>query len=41
MMQIEINEQIVDRQLIDAGIGKDNEEQSVRPMLFNMMCAIR
>jgi hypothetical protein len=41
MMQTEINEQIVDRQLIDAGIGKDNEEQSVRSMFFHLFCAIR
>ena len=41
MMQIEINEQIVDRQLADAGIGKDNEEQAVRPMFFHLFCAIR
>ena len=29
MMQIEINEQTVDRQLVDAGIGKDAEEQAL------------
>ena len=41
MMQIEINEQTVDRQLVDAGIGKDAEEQAVRPMFFHLFCAIR
>ena len=41
MMQTEINEQIVDRQMADAGIGKDNEEQAVRPMFFHLFCAIR
>ena len=41
MMQIEINEQTVDRQLVDAGIGNDAEEQAVRPMFFHLFCAIR
>ena len=41
MMQIEINEQTVDRQLVDAGIGKDYEEQAVRPMFYHLFCAIR
>ena len=41
MMQIEINEQTVGRQLVDAGIGKDAEEQAVRPMFFHLFCAIR
>ena len=40
-MQIEINEQTVDRQLVEAGIGKDAEEQAVRPMFFHLFCAIR
>ena len=40
-MQIEINEQTVDRQLVDAGIGSDHEEQAVRPMFFHLFCAIR
>ena len=41
MMQIETNEQTVDRQLVDAGIGSDAEEQAVRPMFFHLFCAIR
>ena len=40
-MNIEINEQTVDRQLVDAGIGNDAEEQAVRPMFFHLFCAIR
>ena len=40
-MQIEMNEQTVDRQLVEAGIGKDAEEQAVRPMFFHLFCAIR
>ena len=40
-MNFEINEQTVDRQLVDAGIGKDYEEQAVRPMFFHLFCAIR
>jgi hypothetical protein len=41
MMQIEMNEQTVDRQLVEAGIGCDAEEQAVRPMFFHLFCAIR
>jgi hypothetical protein len=41
MMQSEMNEQTVDRQLVDAGIGKDAEEQAIRPMFFHLFCAIR
>ena len=41
MMQIEMNEQTVDRQLVEAGIGRDAEEQAVRPMFFHLFCAIR
>ena len=40
-MQIEMNEQTVDRQLVEAGIGCDAEEQAVRPMFFHLFCAIR
>ena len=40
-MNIEINEQTVDRQLVEAGIGKDAEEHAVRPMFFHLFCAIR
>ena len=40
-MQIEMNEQTVERQLVDAGIGSDAEEQAVRPMFFHLFCAIR
>ena len=41
MMQIEINEQTVDRQLVDAGMKSDYEEQAVRLLLFHLFCAIR
>ena len=41
MMQIEINEQTVDRQLVDAGMKSDHEEQAVRQMFFHLFCAIR
>ena len=41
MMNIEMNEQTVDRQLVEAGIGCDAEEQAVRPMFFHLFCAIR
>ena len=40
-MQIEINEQTVDRQLVDAGMKSDYEEQAVRLLLFHLFCAIR
>ena len=40
-MQIEINEQTVDRQLVDAGMKSDHEEQAVRQMFFHLFCAIR
>ena len=40
-MNIEMNEQTVDRQLVEAGIGCDAEEQAVRPMFFHLFCAIR
>ena len=40
-MQIEINEQTVDRQLVDAGMKSDQEEQAVRQMFFHLFCAIR
>ena len=40
-MQIEINEQTVDRQLVDAGIKSDHEERAVRKMFFHLFCAIR
>ncbi len=40
-MNIEINEQTVDRQLVDVGIGSYHEEQAVRPMFFHLFCAIR
>ena len=36
-----MNEQTVDRQLVEAGIGCDAEEQAVRPMFFHLFCAIR
>ena len=36
-----MNEQTVDRQLVEAGIGRDAEEQAVRPMFFHLFCAIR
>ena len=39
-MQVEIIEQFVDRQLVDAGIGRDFEEQAVRQMLFHLCIAI-
>ena len=41
MMQIEINEQTVDRQLVDAGMKSDHEEQAIRQMFFHLFCAIR
>ena len=41
IMQIEINEQTVDRQLVDAGMKSDHEEQAVRQMFFHLFCAIR
>ena len=31
-MQFEINEQTVDRQLVDAGMKSDHEEQPIRQM---------
>ena len=40
-MQIEINEQTVDRQLVDAGMKSDHEEQAIRQMFFHLFCAIR
>ena len=40
-MQFEINEQTVDRQLVDAGMKSDHEEQAVRQMFFHLFCAIR
>ena len=40
-MQIEINEQTVDRQLVDAGMKSDHEEQGIRQMFFHLFCAIR
>ena len=40
-MQNEINEQTVDRQLVDAGMKSDHEEQAVRQMFFHLFCAIR
>ena len=41
MMQTEIIEQTVDRQLADVGIKRDFEEQAVRLMFFHLFCAIR
>ena len=41
MMQFEINEQTVDRQLVDAGMKSDHEEQGIRQMFFHLFCAIR
>ena len=41
MKQIEMNEQTVDRQLVDAGLNKDYEEQAVRLLLFHLFSAIR
>ena len=40
-MQFEINEQTVDRQLVDAGMKSDHEEQAIRQMFFHLFCAIR
>ena len=40
-MHIEINEQTVDRQLVDAGMKSDHEEQAIRQMFFHLFCAIR
>ena len=40
-MQFEINEQTVDRQLVDAGMKSDHEEQGIRQMFFHLFCAIR
>ena len=40
-MQIEINEQTVGRQLVDAGMKSDHEEQAIRQMFFHLFCAIR
>ena len=39
-MQIEIIEQFVDRQLVDAGLKSDFEEQAVRLLLFHLCIAI-
>ncbi len=36
-----MNEQTVDRQLVDAGLNKDYEEQAVRLLLFHLFSAIR
>ena len=36
-----MNEQTVDRQLVDAGLNKDYEEQAVRLLLFHLFCAVR
>ena len=41
MKQTEMNEQTVDRQLVDAGLNKDYEEQAVRLLLFHLFCAVR
>ena len=41
MKQTEMNEQTVDRQLVDAGLNKDYEEQAVRLLLFHLFSAIR
>ena len=40
MMQVEIIEQFVDRQLVDAGLKSDFEEQAVRLLLFHLCIAI-
>ena len=39
-MQIEIIEQFVDRQMVDAGLKSDFEEQAVRLLLFHLCIAI-
>ena len=39
-MQVEIIEQFVDRQLVDAGLKSDLEEQAVRLLLFHLCIAI-